>query len=237
MAALPYIVGAFAITPLAVWFGLWLFAFPGIKSGFDVPLMLSLLAVSIPLVLTFFIVNLAFISNSMAQRDEFGLPAWLPARLLLKAQPVLAVLTGVAMAAYLPLAGEPAIAATIPLGLSLLIAYASHRIIRQGRAGRPRAADTTPADQATSAPIPAARRPLRQGLTDTGLRVAYAIPLFGWLLRDAVEGDASARGFFALNMAAVWGIAVGFVGIELVFVTALMLTPVVFVTFIAMTRG
>ena len=236
MAALPYIVGAFMITPLVVWFGLWLFAFPGTKSGFDVPLMASLLAVSIPLVLTFFIANLAFISNSMARRDEFGLPAWRPARLMLRAQPVLAGLTGVATAAYLLLIGEPAGVAAIPLGLSLVIAYACHRTIRQGGTGRPQAGDDAPAD-GLAAPRPARHPSWRHGAAKVGLWLVYAIPVLGWLLRDAVRGDASARAFFAFNLATVWAIAAGLVGIELVFVTALILTPVVFVTFIAMTRG
>jgi hypothetical protein len=44
------------------------------------------------------------------------------------------------------------------------------------------------------------------------LRLAYAIPLFGWLLRDAVQGPPSARAWFVANLAMVWFLAVVFIG-------------------------
>ena len=98
MRFVPYAVGLFMLTPLVLWAGLWLFAFPGIKSGFDVPLVVSLFLVSVPVVITFLITNTAFIANSMAGRNEFGPPAWRPARALLAVQPSAAVLIGAAAA-------------------------------------------------------------------------------------------------------------------------------------------
>ncbi|WP_018699550.1 hypothetical protein [Amorphus coralli] len=40
------------------------------------------------------------------------------------------------------------------------------------------------------------------------LRLAYAIPVFGWLLRDAVTGPPSARAWFVANLAMIWLFAI-----------------------------
>ena len=44
------------------------------------------------------------------------------------------------------------------------------------------------------------------------LRLAYAVPVFGWLLRDAVHGPPSARGWFVANLAMIWLLTIVFLG-------------------------
>ncbi|MGX1308763.1 hypothetical protein AB7M35_003521 [Amorphus suaedae] len=67
------------------------------------------------------------------------------------------------------------------------------------------------------------------------LRLAYSVPLFGWLLRDAVQGPPSSRGWFVANLAMIWFLAIVFLGYPafiwpVLFAAAAMLTGIVALT-------
>ncbi len=244
MRFVPYAVGLFMLTPIIVWFALWLFAFPGIKSGFDVPLALSLFAVSVPLVVTFLITNIAFIANSMAGSNEFGPPAWTPARRLLAAQPAAAVVIGAATVPYLTSVGEPWYLAAVPLVTGIGFALAIRLSIARQAGGaerrampeaaqrprRPAAASPAPQATAHAAPQTVARAAPRRPILNR-------IPVLGRFVRELVEDYAQERTFFALNLGLLWlGAAVLF-GLPVIFYTALVLVPVAFALIIAVTRG
>ena len=47
MKYVPYGVGAFMLTPLLLWAGLWVFAFEGPKTGFEDPVTVAMIGVSL----------------------------------------------------------------------------------------------------------------------------------------------------------------------------------------------
>ncbi|HMB10792.1 hypothetical protein [Saliniramus sp.] len=57
------------------------------------------------------------------------------------------------------------------------------------------------------------------------LRALYWIPIFGWLLRDAVYGDTLSRILFVVNLLVLWALAIMIFGYPAVIVPALLLTP------------
>lgn len=67
------------------------------------------------------------------------------------------------------------------------------------------------------------------------LRLVYTIPVFGWLLRDAVQGPPSSRGWFVANLAMIWVFAIVFLGYPafiwpVLFAAGAMLTAIVTLT-------
>lgn len=67
------------------------------------------------------------------------------------------------------------------------------------------------------------------------LRFIFAIPVFGWLLRDAVYGPPSARGWFVANLAMIWAFAIVAFGSPaliwpVLFAAGAMLTAIVTLT-------
>ncbi|MCC5978470.1 MAG: hypothetical protein JJU21_10440 [Salinarimonas sp.] len=67
------------------------------------------------------------------------------------------------------------------------------------------------------------------------LRALYWIPLFGWLLRDAVYGDTLSRIFFVVNLLVLWALAVVIFGYAAVIIPALLLTPTFLAIIVAFT--
>ncbi len=67
------------------------------------------------------------------------------------------------------------------------------------------------------------------------MRALYWIPLFGWLLRDAVNGDTLSRIFFAVNLLALWALAVVIFGYAAVIIPALLLTVAMLAIIVALT--
>ncbi len=228
MPALPYAIGAFMMTPLVLWALMWLFAFPGEKAGFEAYLTVGMLAVSMPMALSFLIVNLSFISNSMLRRDEFGLPAWAPARWLLLATPALTVILTTAVTAMLGWVDGSVWAWTVPPLVGIAFAWACQRTVKRAREGHPADRQRQPASTLRHA-VRAAGRLSRRAL--------FMVPVVGWLLRDAAEGRPSAAGFLVLNIGLGLVIATVFIGIEAVFFAALALVPLAFIAMIGLTRG
>jgi hypothetical protein len=68
-------------------------------------------------------------------------------------------------------------------------------------------------------------------------RVIFAIPLFGWMLRDAAKGSASAQAFFLVNIALLWLLAAIFFGFPGIIIPALIAVPTAFVLLILLTMG
>ncbi|MEW5424187.1 hypothetical protein [Amorphus sp. 3PC139-8] len=69
------------------------------------------------------------------------------------------------------------------------------------------------------------------------LRVAYAVPVIGWLLRDAVEGRPSARAWFIANLAMIWFLAIYFFGYPALIYPLLFMTGAMLVTLVRLTAA
>lgn len=69
------------------------------------------------------------------------------------------------------------------------------------------------------------------------LRLAYAVPVLGWFLRDAVEGPASSRGWFIANLAMVWFLAVYFLGYPAFIYPLLAMAGAMLVTLVSLTTA
>lgn len=65
--------------------------------------------------------------------------------------------------------------------------------------------------------------------------VFYRAPVFGWFLRDAVEGRPDAKYFFAFNLVSVLGLAICLFGYPVVIGLGLFGTFAAFVTLIGLT--
>jgi hypothetical protein len=69
------------------------------------------------------------------------------------------------------------------------------------------------------------------------LRALYWIPIFGWLLRDAVHGDTLSRILFAVNLLVLWALAVFIFGYAAIIIPALVLTPTFLAVIVVLTLG
>ncbi|MEO1089713.1 MAG: hypothetical protein AAFX81_03710 [Pseudomonadota bacterium] len=219
---LPYLLGAFFLVPLLIWTALWSTGLGGPKAGFEDPLGNALFLVSIPFVLWFMIASLGSVANSMAGTSAFQVPRFAPARWLLRALPPATLVLGVAAGAYLLTVDGLRWAMLLPLGVALVFAIA----IRKGEARRRSDEDGT------------GRAPFRLGAVARSVgRAVAAVPVMGWMIADAVRGDAAARGYFAFNLAVGWLVAVWWFGPMVIFWTALLLTPTVLVTLVVLTAS
>lgn len=66
-------------------------------------------------------------------------------------------------------------------------------------------------------------------------KVAFNIPVFGWLLKDAVNGGPSALLWFIFNMVASWLVAIYYLGYPAIIIPALIAVPVMFAVLIWIT--
>lgn len=69
------------------------------------------------------------------------------------------------------------------------------------------------------------------------LRALYQIPIFGWLLRDAVYGDTLSRVFFVVNLLVLWALAVVIFGYAAIIIPALALTAAFLAVIVILTLG
>lgn len=69
------------------------------------------------------------------------------------------------------------------------------------------------------------------------LSILYRIPLFGWMLRDALEGREDAPVWFAANVAMLWGLSFIVFGYAGLIVPALAMVVVVMGLILAITVG
>lgn len=228
MRHLPYAIGLFMLLPFAVWLGLDLTILPGSTRNLDLPLVAALTAVCLPLLAWFFLVNLGFLANSMSGACEFERPQNPAVRLTIAALPWISLLGSLASVPLLAAEGlAPALLALPPI-VGGLIFFA----IRWGEKAR------TQDRHRLRAKAAAPQAPRGAGLAALGgaiLRTLYAVPLLGWLLKDAVNGRASAKAFFALNCALLLAAAVAVFGYPVLIVACLALVPVVFVSLFVLT--
>ena len=68
-------------------------------------------------------------------------------------------------------------------------------------------------------------------------RLTYAIPMFGWMLRDAAKGKDDAKIWFVLNLVGLWLCAIGLFGLPALILPALCAVPAIFVVLILLTWG
>jgi hypothetical protein len=69
------------------------------------------------------------------------------------------------------------------------------------------------------------------------LRLAYAFPVFGWMLREAAEGPAVAKTLFVVNCLLIWILAIAIFGYPAIILPALAMVPVIFTVLILITKG
>jgi len=68
-------------------------------------------------------------------------------------------------------------------------------------------------------------------------RMIYRLPLFGWMLKEAVVGPTTAKVLFVLNLLLVWLLAILAFGYPAIILPALAAVPSMFVILILITKG
>lgn len=68
-------------------------------------------------------------------------------------------------------------------------------------------------------------------------KTIYSIPVFGWLLKDAVNGGVTALLWFIFNMVGSWLVAIFYLGFPALIIPALLAVPAMFVVLIMLTHG
>ena len=69
------------------------------------------------------------------------------------------------------------------------------------------------------------------------LRLLFAVPLVGWLIRDALLGHDDAKTYFLVNCLVVWALSILAFGYPAAMIPALIAVPIVFIILIVITRG
>lgn len=68
-------------------------------------------------------------------------------------------------------------------------------------------------------------------------RMVFAIPVFGWMLKEAARGNGNTKALFVVNMVLAWLLAILTFGYPAIIVPALVAVPVVFLLLILITAG
>jgi hypothetical protein len=68
-------------------------------------------------------------------------------------------------------------------------------------------------------------------------RVLYNVPVFGWMLKEAVTGSPTTKVIFIVNLLLIWLLAIVWFGYPAIILPALATVPVVFVLLILITMG
>lgn len=66
-------------------------------------------------------------------------------------------------------------------------------------------------------------------------KLAFSVPVFGWLLKDAVNGGPTALLWFIFNMVASWLVAIYYLGYPAIIIPALIAVPTMFAALIWIT--
>ncbi|KPF41184.1 hypothetical protein [Rhizobium sp. AAP43] len=67
--------------------------------------------------------------------------------------------------------------------------------------------------------------------------IIYRVPVFGWMLKEAVQGSATAKVLFILNLLMVWILAIVTFGYPAIIIPALTAVPLMFILLILITMG
>lgn len=68
-------------------------------------------------------------------------------------------------------------------------------------------------------------------------RMIYHVPVFGWMLKEAVMGPTTAKVLFIVNLLLLWLLAIVTFGYPAIILPALTAVPVMFVMLILITKG
>lgn len=68
-------------------------------------------------------------------------------------------------------------------------------------------------------------------------RLVYAVPVFGWMLRDVLHGERDNIYYALFTLVALWIMAIMTWGYPAVILPALALVPTVFLGLVLITRG
>ncbi|WP_454289487.1 hypothetical protein [Rhizobium arsenicireducens] len=68
-------------------------------------------------------------------------------------------------------------------------------------------------------------------------RMIHHVPVFGWMLKEAVSGPTTAKILFVVNLLLVWLLAILAFGYPAIIIPALAAVPTVFVILLLITKG
>ncbi len=68
-------------------------------------------------------------------------------------------------------------------------------------------------------------------------RMIYHVPVFGWMLKEAITGPTTAKVLFMVNLLLVWLLAILAFGYPAIIIPALAAVPTMFVILIMITKG
>ena len=68
-------------------------------------------------------------------------------------------------------------------------------------------------------------------------RMIYHVPVFGWMLKEAVSGSTTAKVLFIVNLLLVWLLAILAFGYPAIIIPGLTAVPLMFVVLILITKG
>ena len=68
-------------------------------------------------------------------------------------------------------------------------------------------------------------------------RLLFAIPLFGWMARDAANSQPEDLGYTAVAIVSMWGCSALLFGLPGLYLPALAMVPVMFLILILISRG
>ncbi|PYB70499.1 hypothetical protein DMY87_21570 [Rhizobium wuzhouense] len=68
-------------------------------------------------------------------------------------------------------------------------------------------------------------------------RMVYHVPVFGWMLKEAVAGSATTKVLFIVNLLLLWLLAIVTFGYPAIILPALSAVPTMFVLLILITKG
>lgn len=67
--------------------------------------------------------------------------------------------------------------------------------------------------------------------------IIYRVPLFGWMLKEAIQGPTTAKVLFVVNVLLLWVLAIVTFGYPAIIIPALSAVPIMFVLLILITKG
>lgn len=68
-------------------------------------------------------------------------------------------------------------------------------------------------------------------------QMIYRVPLFGWMVREAIYGPTTAKVLFVVNLLLLWLLAIVAFGYPAIILPALAAVPSMFVVLLLITKG
>lgn len=67
--------------------------------------------------------------------------------------------------------------------------------------------------------------------------IIYRVPVFGWMLKEAIQGPTTAKVLFVVNLLLIWLLAILYFGYPAIILPALTAVPLMFIALIIITMG